>query len=45
MELEIIMTDCVIAILVTCFSIEVKLRKMSEQNKEIIELLKEIKKQ
>jgi uncharacterized membrane protein len=33
----------VIAIVITCFSIEVKLRKTSEQNKEIIELLKQLK--
>ncbi|MGN7400969.1 hypothetical protein ACTHO0_14060 [Cytobacillus praedii] len=40
-----IMTVGVLAILVTRFSIEVKLRKMSEQNKEIIKLLKQIKEQ
>ncbi|WP_260631053.1 hypothetical protein [Bacillus sp. S/N-304-OC-R1] len=32
-----------IAIVFTCFSIEVKLRKTTEQNKEIIELLKQLK--
>ncbi len=37
----LIITIGVIAIVITCFSIEGKLRKTNEQNKEIIELLKQ----
>ncbi|MEK5068733.1 hypothetical protein [Sporosarcina sp. FSL K6-1508] len=41
--MEFIITIGVIAIVITCFSIELKLKKTSEQNKEIIELLKQLK--
>ncbi|WP_267195397.1 hypothetical protein [Filobacillus milosensis] len=39
--MEIIIAVGVIVIAITCLSIEGKLRKTSEQNKEIIELLKQ----
>lgn len=41
--MEFIITISIIAIVFICFSIEVKLGKTSEQNKEIIELLKQLK--
>ncbi|GAA0302136.1 hypothetical protein GGQ92_002297 [Gracilibacillus halotolerans] len=39
--MEIIITIGIIIIAITCLSIEGKLKKTSEQNKEIIELLKQ----
>lgn len=42
-NMEFIITVGVVVIAITCLSIEVKLRKVSEQNKEIIELLKQEK--
>lgn len=39
--MEFVITVGVIVIAITCLSIEGKLRKTSEQNKEIIELLKQ----
>lgn len=39
----LIITIAVVAIAITCFSIELRLRKTSEQNEKIIELLKELK--
>ncbi|MEK5380518.1 MULTISPECIES: hypothetical protein [Bacillaceae] len=35
-----IITIGIVILAITCLSIEVKLRKVTEQNKEIIELLK-----
>lgn len=40
-NMEIIITIGIIIIAITCLSIEGKLKKTSEQNKEIIELLKQ----
>jgi hypothetical protein len=40
-NMEFVITVGVIVIAITCLSIEGKLRKTSEQNKEIIELLKQ----
>lgn len=40
--MEFIITVGVIVIAITCLSIEVKIRKTSEQNKQIIELLKKL---
>lgn len=40
--MEFIITVGVIVIAITCLSIEVKIRKTSEQNKQIIELLKRL---
>ncbi|MFJ7973712.1 hypothetical protein [Psychrobacillus sp. NPDC096389] len=40
--MEFIITVGVIVIAITCLSIEVKIRKTSEQNKQIIELLKRV---
>lgn len=37
--MEVIITVGVIVIAITCLSIEVKIKKTSEQNKQIIELL------
>lgn len=37
-----IITIGVIALVITCISIEVKFKKTNEQNKEIIELLKQL---
>lgn len=42
-KVEMIVAFGFVAIVVSCLSIEVKVRKLSEQNKEIIELLKQIK--
>lgn len=42
--MEIIITIGIIIIAISCLSIDGKLRKTSEQNKEIIELLKQINK-
>lgn len=41
--MELIVSLGIIAIVITGLSIEVKVRKLGEQNKEIIELLKQIK--
>lgn len=41
--MEIIITIGIIIIAISCLSIDGKLRKTSEQNKEIIELLKQVK--
>lgn len=41
-EVEMIVTFGFVAIVVACVSIEVKVRNLGEQNKEIIELLKQI---
>ena len=40
--MEVIITVGVIVIAITCLSIEVKIKKTSEQNKQIIELLKSL---
>lgn len=40
--MEFIITVGVIVIAITCLSIEVKIKKTSEQNKQIIELLKSL---
>lgn len=40
--MEVIITVGVIVIAITCLSIEVKIKKTSEQNKQIIELLKRL---
>lgn len=37
-----IITIGVVALVITCISIEVKFRKANEQNKEIIELLRQL---
>lgn len=42
-EMEMIISFGFIALVISCITIEVKVRKLSEQNKEIIELLKLIK--
>lgn len=42
-NMEFIITVGVAVVAITCLSIEGKLRKVSEQNKEIIELLKQEK--
>ncbi|MGE8082049.1 hypothetical protein [Peribacillus loiseleuriae] len=41
--MEFVITIGVIVIAITCLSIEGSLRKTKEQNKEIIELLKQLK--
>ncbi|WP_263629544.1 hypothetical protein [Bacillus tianshenii] len=41
--MEFVITIGVVVIAISCLSIEGKLRKTSEQNKEIIELLKQDK--
>ena len=41
--MEFVITIGVIVIAITCLSIEGGLRKTKEQNKEIIELLKQVK--
>ena len=40
--MEVIISVGVIVIAITCLSIEVKIKKTSEQNKQIIELLKRL---
>ncbi|MFJ8067241.1 hypothetical protein ACIQYS_21965 [Psychrobacillus sp. NPDC096426] len=40
--MDFIITVGVIVIAITCLSIEVKIRKTNEQNKQIIELLKRL---
>jgi hypothetical protein len=42
LKMGFIITVGVIVIAISCLTIEVKLRKANEQNKEIIELLKQL---
>ncbi|MEH7237727.1 hypothetical protein [Bacillus sp. JJ1562] len=39
--MEFIITIAIVVIAISCLSIDGKLRKVSEQNKEIVELLKQ----